>query len=123
IHLLRNNPSPEPNALPPPHRRSNKQHSDFDPLNPNLLEDVKSLLINQYDGSLKRNGWLASRCPYYHEQDRTGRHFNYHPELGIAHCHGKHGRIYLKDLCQQLGIDLTPYGGTIYLKRGASTRG
>jgi hypothetical protein len=111
-------PPPQPSLSSTPSLRPQRtSQSAYDPLNPALLNLVENVLLSHYDGILKTNGWIAARCPYPHTYDHAGRHFNYHPQLGIGRCYGKHGRVYLKDLCAQLGISLSPYGGTIYLKQ------
>ncbi len=59
---------------------------------------MSQLLIRNFDGYEKRNGWIASLCPCGHTKDHVGSHFNFHPKRGVAYCFGKHGRIALNDL-------------------------
>jgi hypothetical protein len=63
-----------------------------------ITQMISRLLILNFDGYEKRNGWIASLCPCDHTKDHVGSHFNFHPIRGIAYCFGKHGRIALTDL-------------------------
>jgi len=66
-------------------------------------QDIAHILLNEYQGVMKPNGWIASLCPCGHEKDSPGRHFNYHPGIGVARCFGKHGKMLVKDLWGVLG--------------------
>lgn len=66
-------------------------------------QEIAHILIRDYQGFLKSNGWIASLCPCGHEKDSPGAHFNYHPGIGVARCFGRHGRMLVKDLWQVLG--------------------
>lgn len=66
-------------------------------------QDIAHILMRDYEGFLKSNGWIASLCPCGHERDHPGAHFSYHPGLGVARCFGRHGKMLVKDLWQVLG--------------------
>jgi len=110
-------PTPSPPARPTTQTNTSlQQRKGYDPINPLITQQVADRLTQDYQGHLKSNGWLSARCPYQHEHDQVGEHFNYNPALGLGYCFGKHKRVLLKELCQVLGINLTPYGNTIYNK-------
>jgi len=98
---------PPVSAPPPPPRLSPRSAAS---LNPALLEAVAQRLLVQ-GGYRQRNGWLATCCPCGHAHDRPGAHFAFHPDWGIGVCHGRHGRLLLRDLCPLLHLDPTEYGG------------
>ena len=79
-------------------------------LNPHLLEVVTQRLLVG-GGYVQRNGWIASCCPCGHTHDRPGAHFAFHPTWGIGVCHGRHGRLLLRDLCHHLALNPVDYGG------------
>jgi hypothetical protein len=63
-----------------------------------------TVLIRDYGGYMKLNGWLAALCPYGHAQDRSGQHFGFNPERCASVCFGRHGILSLENLCNQLHI-------------------
>ncbi len=63
-----------------------------------LARAIASVLVAEYDGCLKANGWIAARCPAGHSSDRPGKHFFFNEALHLGHCFGRHGRLLLKDL-------------------------
>jgi hypothetical protein len=80
-------------------------------LNPDLVRDVVDCLMTSYGGFMKSNGeWISALCPCGHKLDSPGRHFGFCPAAGLGYCHGRHGRLMLKDLCHVLKIDLRAYG-------------
>jgi hypothetical protein len=72
-----------------------------------VIEEVTSFLCRNFDGYEKRNGWIAALCPCGHTHDRPGKHFNWHPRLGVAMCFGRHGKLSLSEMCSQLSIPLS----------------
>ncbi len=72
-----------------------------------VIEEVTALLCRSFEGYEKRNGWIASLCPCGHAHDRPGKHFNWHPRLGVAMCFGRHGKLSLAEMCGQLNIPLS----------------
>ncbi len=99
---------------PTHHRSSNRDTHQFDPLNPVLISAIVKVLVDDY-GGFDRRGWIASLCPCGHTRDHPGKHFNFNATLGIGHCFGRHGRLYLNELCPLLGVNAQDYGG-VYLK-------
>jgi hypothetical protein len=67
---------------------------------------VQDCLLRRLNGIQRRNGYVASLCPYPHVHDRPGRHFNWEPRSGTGRCFGRQGRIELFDLCCLLGARL-----------------
>jgi hypothetical protein len=72
-----------------------------------LSEAVEDRLIAQYGGFTRKNGWLAALCPFSHEKDRPGMHFGFNPVHRCGYCFGRHGKISLVGMCQQLGISFS----------------
>ncbi|MEO1667214.1 MAG: hypothetical protein AAFU54_21420 [Chloroflexota bacterium] len=79
-------------------------------LNPQLIQAVSSRLL-AHGGHIQRNGWIAATCPCGHRHDRPGAHFAFNPQIGVGVCHGRHGRLLLRELCHHLNIDPIHYGG------------
>jgi hypothetical protein len=77
-----------------------------------LAEAISDVLIDDYGGYLKANGWLAARCPAGHAVDYPGKHFFFNEALHIGQCFGKHGLFLLKDLKLVLGRNLR-YEGVV----------
>jgi hypothetical protein len=94
-------------ARDPPrrHRRYNNRK-----LNPQLIQAVSSRLLAD-DGYIQNNGWIAAYCPCGHQRDRPGAHFAFNPSIGVGVCHGRHGRLLLRELCDHLHIDPRDHGG------------
>ncbi len=63
-----------------------------------LASAIAGILLADYEGYLKANGWIAARCPAGHARDLPGKHFFYNEALHLGHCFGRHGRLLLKDL-------------------------
>ncbi len=80
-------------------------------LNARLVAAISRVLLTEYDGRYKRNGWIASLCPYGHAHDRPGQHFNFNPAIGLGYCFGKHGHKLLRNLCVAVGVDPADHGG------------
>jgi hypothetical protein len=80
-------------------------------LNARLVAAISRTLLTDYKGRYKRNGWIASLCPYGHRHDSPGQHFNFNPEIGLGYCFGRHGHKLLRNLCVAVGIDPADYGG------------
>lgn len=95
----------------PQRANQSKPNSQSRMLNPRLIQAICTCLEADYSGYWRRNGWLAARCPCPHHQDSAGQHFSFKPELGLAICLGKHGKMLLKDLCNVLELIPSHYGG------------
>ena len=80
-------------------------------LNPDLIRAVIDRLCASYNGYIKPNGYVASLCPCGHAHDAPGQHFNFDPLHGVGLCFGRHGRMLLKDICAEIGINPADYGG------------
>ena len=95
-----------------PIQRSNARHgspacaySVGDPqINPALIRQVEAVLLRDYGGFRRENGWIGALCPGGHARDRPGQHFYFNPVLGMGHCFGRHGRLLMKDLLPLLGL-------------------
>jgi hypothetical protein len=94
----------------PPRRRRRSPTSLNRTLNPQLVQAVSSRLLAD-GGHIQRNGWIAAYCPCGHRHDRPGAHFAFNPSIGVGVCHGRHGRLLLRELCHYLNIDPIHYGG------------
>lgn len=94
----------------PPRRRERSFASTNRRLNPQLIRAVSARLLAD-GGHIQRNGWIAAYCPCGHRRDRPGAHFAFNPDIGVGVCHGRHGRLLLRDLCHHLKIDPIHYGG------------
>lgn len=81
------------------------------PLNPNLIRAIVDRLLNDCEGYVKANGYIAALCPCGHHCDCPGQHFNFDASRAFGTCFGRHGRLLLKDLCIALHVDPTDYGG------------
>ncbi len=68
------------------------------------IDAVTDAVIQQLDGHLKPNGFIAARCPYCHHIDRPGMHFSYQPASGWGYCFGKHGKVSLTEMCELFGV-------------------
>ncbi|MBL8166400.1 MAG: hypothetical protein JNJ61_30725 [Anaerolineae bacterium] len=86
-------------------------HADSPALNPALIEAVATALYRDYGGYGKDNGYIAALCPYGHQHDAPGKHFNFDPAHGVGVCFGRHGRLLLRDLCALLHLDPAAFGG------------
>lgn len=107
-------PHPKPNlSVPISESTSYRSTPNYSTrcLNVRLVQAVSERLLSQYGGQWKPNGWLAARCPCQHERDGVGMHFSFNPDKGLGVCLGKHGRLLLKDLCSELHIRTSDYGG------------
>jgi hypothetical protein len=92
-------------------RRRERSSTPIDrTLNPQLIQAVSSRLLAD-GGHVQRNGWIAATCPCGHRHDRPGAHFAFNPQIGVGVCHGRHGRLLLRELCHYLNLDPTHYGG------------
>ncbi len=69
-----------------------------------LVSEIETILIREFGGYMKPNGWLAAHCPCGHTRDRAGQHFGFHPGFGIGMCFGRHGRLNLETICDQLHL-------------------
>jgi hypothetical protein len=99
-------------AVHDPPRQRGRSHAvnDNRTLNPQLIQAVSIRLLAD-GGHIQNNGWIAATCPCGHRHDRPGAHFAFHPGMGIGVCHGRHGRVLLRELCHHLNIDPIQYGG------------
>jgi RepB DNA-primase from phage plasmid len=70
------------------------------------IDAVTEAVIQQLDGHVKPNGFIAARCPYCHDRDRPGMHFSYQPASGWGYCFGKHGKVSLAEMCDLFGVSL-----------------
>lgn len=68
-----------------------------------LAAAISGILVSDYEGHLKANGWIAARCPAGHASDHPGKHFFFNEALHLGHCFGRHGRFLLKELTCLLG--------------------
>jgi hypothetical protein len=111
LHTLTDHHYPlETFAMPTIRVRDPPRLARSDTLNPRLLDAVSVRLL-AYGGYLKPNGWIAAYCPCGHQHDRPGAHFAFNPRLGVGVCHGRHGRLLLRELCDHLHIDPRDHGG------------
>ncbi len=69
-----------------------------------VIDAVTDAVIQQLDGHVKANGFIAARCPYCHNRDRPGMHFSYQPASGCGYCFGKHGKVSLAEMCDLFGV-------------------
>jgi len=94
----------------PPRRRARSSTSTNRGLNRYLIHVVSSQLLAD-GGRVQRNGWIAAYCPCGHARDRPGAHFAFNPQIGVGVCHGRHGRLLLRELCGRLNINPNHHGG------------
>jgi hypothetical protein len=98
-------------AVRDPPRRRRRSSTPIDrTLNPQLIQVVRSRLLAD-GGHIQSNGWIAAICPCGHRHDRPGAHFAFNPSIGVGVCHGRHGRLLLRELCGYLNLDPIHYGG------------
>lgn len=64
--------------------------------------EITDILIREYQGFQKGNGWISSLCPCGHTHDAPGKHFGFNPSIGVGICFGRHGRMLVKDLMRVL---------------------
>ena len=100
-------PQPAVRAPPQQRKRASAAHRT---LNRKLIDAVSARLLAD-GGRVQANGWIAAHCPGDDDRDRPGAHFAFNPQIGVGVCHGRHGRLLLRDLCQHLNINPTHYGG------------
>ncbi len=63
-----------------------------------LAGAIADMLMADYGGHPKNDGWIGALCPAGHVSDYPGKHFYFNPDLRMGHCFGRHGRLLLKDL-------------------------
>jgi hypothetical protein len=111
LHTLTDHHYPlEAFPMPTPQVRDPPRLARSDTLNPRLLDAVSVRLLT-HGGYLKPNGWIAAHCPAGHRRDHPGAHFAFNPRLGVGVCHGRHGCLLLRELCDHLHINPRDHGG------------
>ena len=70
-----------------------------------LVDQITAVLIRDFGGFMKPNGWLSALCPFGHEQDRPGQHFGFLPSAGVGFCFGRHGYLRVSELTALLKFE------------------
>ncbi len=71
-----------------------------------ISDEIVACLLNEYDGFLKPNGWIAALCPCGHRRDSPGAHFGFNPQTGNGFCFGRHGCLSLPLMCALLNVTI-----------------